>query len=383
MKKTSLRKVLIVGTLLLIIAFGIALSNISLVQADSGGVGKFLTIDFVGAGTVTATKPQSGEIRTYYSDDPTTCSQKVGAGTVELNAIPADGWEFSEWIGDVADPSSATTEYKTEKNDIVTVVFVRSTFTITASVSPYAYNGTISLVNDGEERKNWQFSVESGSNQQLWFNADPGNHISAIVENGAFLAPASSILLENIQQDYTIEVFFSQDGYAWVPSGTNVATYFTEAASLQFNDTTGGTTASGSSLVFPEGWAVFLWNIKTNATDADGNVTIALEFTGDAPSAVYRSESEEALYCDVNNDGVVDSTDNSLVAIAIKAYEEGSTNGKVVNPLYDTNRDGDLTQDDLLLIHEYYRTTFDSLEFTIVGNTIYIETDHFSIFRGR
>ena len=383
MKKTSLRKVLIVGTLLLIIAFGIALSNISLVQADSGGVGKFLTIDFVGAGTVTATKPQSGEIRTYYSDDPTTCSQKVGAGTVELNAIPADGWEFSEWIGDVADPSSATTEYKTEKNDIVTVVFVRSTFTITASVSPYAYNGTISLVNDGEERKNWQFSVESGSNQQLWFNADLGNHISAIVENGAFLAPASSILLENIQQDYTIEVFFSQDGYAWVPSGTNVATYFTEAASLQFNDTTGGTTASGSSLVFPEGWAVFLWNIKTNATDADGNVTIALEFTGDAPSAVYRSESEEALYCDVNNDGVVDSTDNSLVAIAIKAYEEGSTNGKVVNPLYDTNRDGDLTQDDLLLIHEYYRTTFDSLEFTIVGNTIYIETDHFSIFRGR
>ena len=383
MKKTSLRKVLIVGTLLLIIAFGIALSNISLVQADSGGVGKFLTIDFVGAGTVTATKPQSGEIRTYYSDDPTTCSQKVGAGTVELNAIPADGWEFSEWIGDVADPSSATTEYKTEKNDIVTVVFVRSTFTITASVSPYAYNGTISLVNDGEERKNWQFSVESGSNQQLWFNADLGNHISAIVENGAFLAPASSILLENIQQDYTIEVFFSQDGYAWVPSGTNVATYFTEAASLQFNDTTGGTTASGSSLVFPEGWAVFLWNIKTNATDADGNVTIALEFTGDAPSAVYRSESEEALYCDVNNDGVVDSTDNSLVAIAIKAYEEGSTNGKVVNPLYDTNRDGDLTQDDLHLIHEYYGTTFDSLEFTIVGNTIYIETDHFSIFRGR
>jgi len=383
LKKTSLRKALIVSTLLLIITFAVASSNISLVQADSGGVGKFLTIDFVGEGTVTATKFQSGEIRTYYSDDSATYSQKVGAGTVELNAIPADGWEFSHWIGDVADTSSATTDYKTEKYGNVTVVFVKNTFTITASVSPYANNGTIFLVNGGEERTYWQFTVESGSDQQLWFNADPGNHISAIVENGAFRAPASSILLENIQQDYTIEVFFSQDGYAWVPSGTNVATYFTEAASLQFNDTAGGSTASGSSLVFPEGWAVFLWNIKTNATDVDGNVTIALEFTGNAPAAVYRSESEEALYCDVNNDGVVDSTDNSLVAIAIKAYEEGSTNGKVVNPLYDTNRDGDLTQDDLHLIHEYYGTAFDSLEFTIIGNTIYIETDHFSIFRGR
>ena len=74
MKKTLLRKILIVGTLLLIIAFGVASSNISLVQADSGGVGKFLTIDFVGEGTVTATKLQSGEVRTYYSDDPATYS---------------------------------------------------------------------------------------------------------------------------------------------------------------------------------------------------------------------------------------------------------------------------------------------------------------------
>ena len=383
MKKILLRKILIVSTLLLIITFGVASSNISLAYADSGGVGKFLTINFVGEGTVTATKLASDEVRTYYSDDPATYSQKVGAGTVELNAIPADGWEFSHWIGDVADSSSATTEYKTEKYGEVTVVFVKNTFTITAFVSPDANNGTIALVDGGEERTYWQFTVESGSDQQLWFNADPGNHISAIVKEGAFLAPASSILLENIQQDYTIEVFFSQDGYAWVPIGTNVATYFTEGASLLFNDTDGGSAARGSSLIFPDGWAVFLWNIETEATDSDGNVTIALEFTGDAPSAVYRSESEEALYCDVNNDGVVDSTDNSLVAIAIKAYEDGSTNGKVVNPLYDTNRDGDLTQDDLLLIHEYYRTTFDSLEFTIVGNTIYIETDHFSIFRGR
>lgn len=383
MKKTSLPKALIVSTLLLIIAFALASSNISLVHADSGGVGKFLTIAFEGEGVVNATKLQSGEVRTYYSDNPETYSQKVGAGTVLLSAIPSEGWKFSNWIGDVADTTSATTEYKTEKYGTITAVFVKNAFTITAFVSQYANNGTIALVNGGEERTYWQFTVESGSSQRLWFYPEPDNHISAITKDGAFLAPAPILLLENIQQDHTIEVFFSQDGYAWVPNGTNVATYFTEAASLQFNNTDGGSAARGISLVFPEGWAIFLWNIETEATDADGNVTIALEFTGDAPIAVYRSESEEALYCDVNNDGAVDSQDNSLVAIAIKAYEEGSTNGKEVNPLYDTNRDGDLTQEDLHLIHEYYGTTFDFLEFTVVGNTIYIETDHFSIFRGR
>ena len=384
MNKKQSRQKLFAGTLLLIMAFGVASSYLTLVQADSGGVGKFLTIEFVGQGIVNATKPASGEVRTYYSDNNETWSQKVGAGNVVLAAIPSEGWAFSHWVGDVTDTTNPTTEYKTEKLGIVKVVFIRSTFTITASVSPFASNGTIALSEGGEERDYWNITVESGSDQQLWFNASPGNHTSAIVKDGVFQAPPfESILLANVTQDHIIEVFFSQDGSAWVPNGTDVATYFTGGASLRFNNTIGGSSASGFSLGFPEGWAVFLWNIETAAIDADGNVTIALELTGAPPSVVYRSDSAEALFCDVNNDGVVDSTDNSLVAIAIKAYEDGSTNGKVVDPLYDTNGDGDLTQADLHKIHEYYGTTFDRLETRVIGNIIYIETDHFSIFRGR
>jgi len=394
MKKTF-RKSIKSTVLLTILLFSIVTFITPLAQADPGGIGKFVDVEVVGGGgKVILTKISSGETwdTTEYSDHLE--EEKLGAGTVKVEATAYENYLFDHWEIDGVPVEGEGSDglwvqFKTSKGTTwVEAYFVKQSFTIIAQVIEVEsgeFNGTISLSEIGEKKTYWEETVNDGDNLNLWLHSIEDNHVSAISIDGVFSPLTNPIVLLNIKKDYTINVFFSEDGYAFVPAGLNVATYFTEGASLQFDETTGATeSASGLSLVFPTGWATFLWNIKTDATDLnDGNVTIALEFTGDAPTAVYRSESEEALYCDVNNDGVVDSKDNSLTAIAIKAYEEGSTNGKEATTLYDTNRDGDLTQEDLHLIHDYYGTTFDYLEFRIVDNTIYIETDHFSIFRGR
>ena len=394
MKKTF-RKSIISTIMLSILLFSLAAYASPLAQADPIGVGKFVDVEVVGGGgKVILTKLSSGESWDTSEYNDHLVEEKLGAGTVGVEAFVYVNYIFDHWElnGDTVNgegDEGLWFEFKTSKGVTnITAYFVEQSFTVIAEVIEVEtgiFNGTISLTEFGERKTYWEETVNNGDDLDLWLNPIDDNHVSGISIDGVFSPLTNPISLLNIKKNYYIQVFFSQDGYAFVPAGLNVATYFTQGASLQFNETTGAEEpASGLSLVFPTGWAIFLWDINTEAIDLiDGNVTIALEFTGDEPTAVYRSESEEALYCDVNNDGIVDSTDNSLVAIAIKAYKDGSKNGKEADPLYDTNRDGDLTQEDLHLIHDYYGTIFDYLEFTIVGNTIYVETDHFSIFRGR
>lgn len=88
----------------------------------------------------------------------------------------------------------------------------------------------------------------------------------------------------------------------------------------------------------------------------------------------------DALCSDVNGDGVVNGDDVSDVAIGIKTTV---SNGAEYNPQFDINRDGELTEDDVHLVNQYKGTTLQSLTFSLVGNTLLIQTDHFSVFRCR
>ena len=92
------RKVSLFGLILLLICMLPIGLNIPLVQADAGGTGKFLTIEIVGEGHVKATKVQSGETWDFYWADPP-MTEKVGAGTVTLEAFASAGWKFSHWEG--------------------------------------------------------------------------------------------------------------------------------------------------------------------------------------------------------------------------------------------------------------------------------------------
>jgi len=354
-KKTLLRKSMIT-ILLLVLAFSVTATNILFVQADAGGTGKFLTIGIVGEGYVNATKVKSGQYWTF-SDNGT---EKVGAGTILLEAFAYDGWGFSCWGGDLTGNLNPT-EYETQKYGYVEAIFAK-TYTINATaIGPGTINGTKSLMVEVEHGGDSPTFVFAPENVSLY-------DISLIkVDNNYTSYTTSYAFPDPITSDHDIVVTFDDIGIATVPDDINVESFIDSIASMILDDTEGGTVI-GIALPFPEGTSLFLYEITTNATDADGWILIAIQLNGQEPVAVYRHDSPDALYSDVDKDGDVDGTDVSLVANAVKSTTPG---GEYLAD-YDVNRDGVVNEDDVHTVNENKGATLTALEFEIEGDTLYI-----------
>ena len=381
MKKALLRKSIVSAVLLLVLAFSATAINTPLVKADVGGIGKFLTIGIVGEGSVTATKVQSGE--TW--DFPPSITEKVGAGTVLLEAKASEGWEFSHWEGDLIGTSVNPTEYKTEKYGYVRAVFVKKTFTITAIVAHEAPNGYIETIVDGNPTQIWDqldVTVGYGDSQTFSFYPDSGNHVSAIKIDSDFIVSALSYTFDDVQKDWTIVVFFSADGEAYVPAGSNVPVDLGGSVGLLFESTEGGGIATQASIDLPPllvGTSLILWDVSVGVS-FDGIVEITLPYLGsETIQQVFRGDSLDALYSDVNADGVVDGDDVSDVANAIKSL----TPHGLYDANFDVDRNGVLDENDIHLVNAYKGTTLQSVTFWVEGNTLYIATYLLSIFRAR
>jgi hypothetical protein len=370
MKKAFLRKAIAIAGLLLILAFSATATNTGMVRADYQGTGKFLTIDVFGEGYVTATKPNSGETWLYNPPD-TLNSYKVGAGAVWLYAVADPGWEFSGWGGALSGNDNPIS-LKTEKYVYVTATFKEKTCTITASAG---LNGAID--------PSGEVLVKYGESKTFTFTPDDGYHVSAIVVDGAYANSfAESYTFSGVTVDHTITVSFSEDGTATVPGGNDVTVFLDSKASLTLNAITSGV-ATGTLLSFPNGTSVTVWDINMTAL-FDGKVLIALQYndigndTAEQELRLIRGDSIEALYSDVNNDLIVDGTDVSIVANAVKQAQW-------YNPLLDINNDGYVNEADIHLVNEYKGTTLQDITYYVdtSNNIIYGLTDHFSIFRAR
>ncbi len=369
MKKTALIRLIVIAMALLFISFATT-SNTLLVRADYQGTGKFLTIDIFGEGYVTATKVNSGE--TWLFDPPNTPNSfKVGAGTVLLYAVSDPGWEFSGWGGALTGADNP--QYlRSEKYVYVTATFKQKTHTITAYAGP---NGTID--------PSGQVSVMNGESKTFTFSPNEGYHVSAIVVDAAYVNSfAESYAFFNVIQDHTIAVSFSEDGTATVPGGNDVTVFLDSSASLTLDVITPGI-AAGSSPSFPSGTSFTVWEI-TNTAVFDGQVLIALRYsdTGDDAAEnsmrLIRGDSLYSVYSDVNNDLIVDGTDVSIVANAVKQPYW-------YNPFLDINNDGVVNEEDIHIVNDNKGATL--LDITLYvdtsNNIIYGLTDHFSLFRAR
>ena len=353
-------------TLLFVCMLPIAL-NIPLVQADSGGIGKFLTIEIIGEGYVTATKVKSGETWYFYRADPP-MTEKVGAGTVELEAFASDGWEFSYWGENLTGTPENPTNYKTVKYGYAVAVFVRKTFTITASA-----------VGNGAIDPDGAVLVEYGASQTFEFTPDGGNHVSAIVVDGVYLSSfAQSYTFYDVTADHSIDVSFSGDGTATVPAGNDVTVFLASGAGLTFDDTDGGT-ATGEEKDYPVGTAA--WDISVTFTFA-GEVLVALQYDPTGLSEadqqnlrLIRGDSIEALRSDVNNDLTVDGTDVSIVANAVKQSEW-------YDEMLDINNDGFVDEADIHIVNENKGTILEDITDWVNTdlNIIYGTAEYFSIF---
>lgn len=378
-----MKKTMVTMALLILLAITMVSPNLLLVKADPIGVGKFLTVEIEGQGYVTANKVNSGEVWEYYQTTPPT-EHKLGAGTVSLEAFPYEGWEFSHWEEDLTGNTNPA-DYKSEKYGYVRAVFVKKIFTITATVASVAANGYIETNIDGVPTQitdQLDVSVEYGESQVFSFYPDLNNHVSAIQVDDFFEPYSLSYTFSYVQADHTITVFFSLDGEAYVPAGNNVPVFLGGSVSLNFDTTEGGGTATQQEVELDPllvGTSLILWDINT-AVSFSGIVEITLPYSGTQEiTQVFTSNSLDALYSDVNADGEVNGDDVSDVANAIRTLVP---NG-IYDPAFDVDRNGVLDEEDVHMVNENKGALIESLNFWVEGETLFIQTDHFSIFRAR
>jgi hypothetical protein len=199
MKRALLKKSILATIILVILVFNLTATSL-FVGAEDPGTGKFLTITIDGNGSVVATKVKSGESWTFTYDDPPQ-TEKVGAGTVKLEAVAGTNWEFSHWDQDITGPDNPV-NYKTRKYGEVTAVFVPITYTITASAGA---GGSIS--------PSGAVSVVSGNSQAFVVTPDFGYHILDVVVDTISQGPLETYEFVNVVTDHTISVEFEINIY--------------------------------------------------------------------------------------------------------------------------------------------------------------------------
>ena len=128
--------------LITILMSSMFISTIFIVNADVGGTGKYLTINFVDTGYsncyVNATKVSSGQVFTFLANDTNTYSQKVGAGDVLLEGISdeVNGRIFSHFEGDgIIENEDGSITYKPIKYGEVEAIFERPSYTVVATIN--------------------------------------------------------------------------------------------------------------------------------------------------------------------------------------------------------------------------------------------------------
>ena len=344
------RKVSIFALILLLVCMLLMALNMPLVQADTGGTGKFLKVGIEGEGCVHATKVKSGEYWEFFPTDPQDppMTEKVGAGTIELEAFADGGWQFSHWKEDLADTSENPTDYKAVKYGYVVAVFVKL-FKITVTAWG---DGDIFL--DGDIVLGDVF-VEYGATPEFTFVPDEGNHISAIAVDGDTIGfYAESYTFTTVTEDHMIHVAFSEEGTIDVPTGPG-GNYFADSLLVvTIGEVSTGGVIIGYSILesVQPGTAIGLYFADWKTTGSptfEGGVVLALlipEGSDIDPDAVriILGDSRDAILSDVNDDLQVDGTDVSIVANSIKY--------KIYDPRLDINNDLELTEADILIINQ-------------------------------
>lgn len=403
--KKAIRKSITSMVLLSILFFSLIAYISPLANADPVGIGKYVDIEVIGGGgSVTLTKVSSGEYWDIDTIHP--FNDKLGAGLVELEAFTDGNFVFDYWIiGFELDESgfilngeelsdTSLIDFRTRKGTTYVEAYFTEViyYTVTAVVSGSASDGIITIgIDVYTVDAPFVATVEKDTELTFGFVADLGYHISAITLNGVFQSPDEYLPLV-VDDNYDIVVFFSEDGYAFVPSGADVEVYFTQSASLYFENAI-AQVAGGIELIRP--WGYFVWDINAIIDEFTGEVIITLridlgesipENFGVIGFTFDTDDEENAFYCDVNGDLIVSAADLSLVA-NYNRLSNRHPHRYPYDSTYDTNRDGEITSDDIQLVQDYFGTQIEydpvPWDYDPATQTLTIFPEHFSIFRGR
>ena len=407
------KRSVILSVLFLLLAVNLA-SSALLVSGDPGGTGKYLNINFVSLNLadtadllasdcgVTATKLSSDQVFTFIASNSDSHEQKVGAGTVLLDATAVDGWEFCYFVIR-SEVSYDLSEYKTEKYDIVDAVFKREVLTsditiyVESGFGEVYYQGSLVADQTNNAENPAIVTVDYGTAPRFEFVPADSYHLSSVlVDDSVYM----DLILTEFTQSYefpaisepvhSLVVTFSQDGEAVIPYGSDVTVFLSSAASLNFNYVSGGTAYGNEIYSLLD---VVVWSITVQVDELGDQTIVALRYD---PSKVPGSEEDLRLYrcdsefaelyyqSDVNDDGVVNGQDDKIIANIVKHPKFWDPEE---NPEYDLDGDGFVTEADLHIVNSMKNLDLNWVDITlyvdIENNIIYGVTDHFSIFRGR
>ena len=128
------------------------------------------------------------------------------AGTVvNLVAMPATGYYFVNWVGDVgtvADVNAASTTITMNGNYSIAASFAINTYTITATAGA---NGSIS--------PSGATTVNYGGSQTFTITANTGYHIADVLVDGSSVGAVASYTFTNVTASHTIAASFAINTY--------------------------------------------------------------------------------------------------------------------------------------------------------------------------
>jgi uncharacterized repeat protein (TIGR02543 family) len=227
-----------------------------------------LTVNTNGGGGVTRSPDQS----TYHYGD-----------IVELSAVPATGWQFADWSGDLSGSTSPQSITMTgDKN-------------VTATFVPIEYTLTVNVTGSGTVSKNPnQTTYHYGDVVELTANADPGwsfshwsGDLSGSDNPGSLtITGDTAVTATFVPIEYTLTVNVTGDGT--VSKNPDQATYhYGDVVQLTANA--------------DPGWSLSHWSGDLTGSDNPGSLTI----TGDANVTATFTQDEYALTVNTSGSGSV------------------------------------------------------------------------------
>jgi hypothetical protein len=386
-----------------ILTLSMLFSNILLVQGDAGGTGKFLTINFVGDNDLLNSECQviaiksSGQTFTFSADYETEYNtQQMAAGTVQLTAIPDDGWvfiKFNEVNGALeTDPDDPNIAYfKNVKYGEVDAVFEKELSTIVATST-----------DGGGINPSGSKTYPENSQPVYTFTPDSNEyHLSAVIIDEVTYASlgttgfTTSYTFDPLTSNHTIHAVWSLDGQTIVDEGENIIGFLSSGVSLSFEEVTSSGITYGYPLVPVIDDDLIVWSI-TMGDDLDftGAVNVGFQYNPDSiitEILVCHDPDVELFFrCDLDGDGKVTGQDVNIISNIVKHPKFVEDLSEEDFAKYNLNNDDVIDENDIHVVNSF--NGMDYSDFTWVPliiqydeeyNVIYGITEGFSLFRCR
>jgi tripartite motif-containing protein 71 len=179
-----------------------------------------LYLSLAGAGTTTlniSINPDGGgKVAGTGIDCPGDCTEAFSTtgASIQLTAIPTEGYRFVNWTGDTNSPD----------NPITIMMDTHKNVTANFAINAYTINVAVGL--GGNITPTGSIPVNPGASQTFIITPNVGYHVADVRIDGISVGPVTTYTFSNVTSAHTIEATFAINQYTFIatagPNGTIV-----------------------------------------------------------------------------------------------------------------------------------------------------------------